>query len=79
MWHFTSGWRYSSASSWLLAKMVHVEGCAIIGFDLNIKSEAGCIYTCVVWCEANNIPDDVICATMPRETDGFGPKFTAYL
>ena len=33
----------------------------------------------VVWCEANSIPDDVICATMPRESDGFDPKFTAYL
>ena len=33
----------------------------------------------VVWCEANSIPDDVICATMPRESDGFHPKFTAYL
>ena len=33
----------------------------------------------VVWCEANSIPDDVVCATMPRESDGFDPKFTAYL
>ena len=33
----------------------------------------------VVWCEANGIPDDVICATMPRESDGFDPKSTTYL
>ena len=33
----------------------------------------------VVWCEASSIPDDVICATMPRESDGFDPKFIAYL
>ena len=33
----------------------------------------------VVWCEANSIPDDVTCATMPRESDGFDPKFTTYL
>ena len=32
----------------------------------------------VVWCKAHSIPDDVICATMPCESDGFDPKFTAY-
>ena len=32
----------------------------------------------VVWCSTNSIPDDVICATMPRESDGFDPKFIAY-
>ena len=32
---------------WLLAKMVRLEVCGIIGFDLNIKSEAGCI--CMAW------------------------------
>ena len=29
--------------------------------------------------ERNSIPYDVVCATMPRESDGFDPKFTAYL
>ena len=36
----------------------------------------------VVWRERKNIiiiPEDVICATMPHEIDGFHPKFTAYL
>ena len=32
----------------------------------------------VVWCERDNIPSDVICATMPRESEGFDPKFIAY-
>ena len=47
VWQFTSGWIYLSVSSWLLAKMVHLERCGISGFDLNIKSEAGCI--CMAW------------------------------
>ena len=33
----------------------------------------------VAWCEANSIPDDVISATMLRESDGLDPKFTTYL
>ena len=33
----------------------------------------------VVWCEANSIPDDVICPPMPPERAGFDPTFTAYL
>ena len=31
-----------------------------------------------VCCETNSISDGVICATMPRESVGFDPKFTAY-
>ena len=33
----------------------------------------------VVWCQPDSIPDDVICATMPRESDGYDPEFTSYL
>ena len=33
----------------------------------------------VVWCQPDSIPDDVIYATMPRESDGCDPEFTAYL
>ena len=33
----------------------------------------------VVWCETNSIPDDVISATMPHESDGFDPKSISYL
>ena len=32
-----------------------------------------------VWCQPDSIPDDVICATMPRESDGYDPEFTSYL
>ena len=33
----------------------------------------------VVWCQPDSIPDDVIYATMPRESDGYDPEFTSYL
>ena len=33
----------------------------------------------VVWCQPDSIPDDVICATMPRESDGYDLEFTSYL
>ena len=33
----------------------------------------------VVWCPPDSIPDDVICAPMPRESDGYDPEFTSYL
>ena len=35
---------------------------------------------CAVWCVPDSIPDDVICATMPRESHGLGsPEYTEYL
>ena len=33
----------------------------------------------VVWCQPDSIPDAVICATMPRESDGYDLEFTSYL
>ena len=30
----------------------------------------------VVWCQPDSISDDVICATMPRESDGYDLEFT---
>ena len=32
----------------------------------------------VVWCRPGASPEDVMCATTPRKSDGYGPELTIY-
>ena len=76
--HFTSGSRSSSVSSWPLAREVF--GTVLdYWFRFEYQERGRVPLHGVVWCQPDSISDDVICATMPRESDGYDLEFTSYL